>query len=131
MQKYLFSLIALLMVTQQPLSARRVVEEVYVGPRHPVVIREAPVLSWTPAPEPVYVSAPLIVQETPPAELVEVIPISPGEGYVWSKGSWQWNDRWVWHKGSWISKPHPGAYWKPGHWCKSHHGWTWREGHWH
>lgn len=131
MKKYLIGSITLLsLIAVQSLFARHthvIIEEnpvVYVAPRHEVIVAEAPAVYVAAAPE-------VYVQEAPPAELVEVVPGSPGEGYEWIKGSWRWDGRWVWHKGYWGSRPHPGAYWKPGYWHSSHGRWTWREGHWH
>ncbi|CAM2156046.1 Lipoprotein [Pararobbsia alpina] len=37
-----------------------------------------------------------------PAERVEVVPVAPGEGFVWVKGHYKWEG------GAWV--------WVPGHW---------------
>ncbi|HXE60197.1 MAG TPA: YXWGXW repeat-containing protein, partial [Gemmatimonadaceae bacterium] len=42
------------------------------------------------------------VREAPPAERVEVISRSPGPGYVWVAGHWNWDTRqYVWISGRW------------------------------
>jgi len=80
------------------------------------------------SPSPTYV----IVQEQPPADLVDERPATPGSNYIWLPGYWKFKDgRWHWKKGYWEVKPNPGATWVPGHWIKKHHhGWVWIEGHW-
>jgi hypothetical protein len=49
----------------------------------------------------------------PPSPLVEVVPPSPGVGFIWIGGAWVWNGSWVWESGHWDRPPHPGAIWIP------------------
>lgn len=54
------------------------------------------------------------VTEPPPAPIAESIMISPGAGYVWIPGAWDWRgNAWVWEKGRWVIPPEPGSYWVP------------------
>jgi hypothetical protein len=53
------------------------------------------------------------VAGAPPALIAEDIPPSPGAGYVWIGGAWDWQGRWVWGRGHWDRPPHPGAIWVP------------------
>jgi hypothetical protein len=53
------------------------------------------------------------VTDAPPAPIVEDVPRSPGEGYVWISGAWVWSDRWAWESGHWDRPPRPGAVWVP------------------
>jgi len=49
-----------------------------------------------------------IVETNPPAPLVEVMPMSPGPGFMWAPGYWYWNNGWIWLNGSWvIHRPWP------------------------
>jgi WXXGXW repeat (2 copies) len=73
----------------------------------------------------------VVVQQAPPADIVEVQDTKPGPEYSWIKGHWKWeNNKWAWHKGGWTLLPHPEAQWVVGYWQKKHHGWIWVEGHW-
>ncbi|MEI8125629.1 MAG: hypothetical protein WCG42_07745 [Parachlamydiaceae bacterium] len=107
-------------------SHRVYVEEVPVAPV--VVVNEA---------SPVVVNqidgeAPIVVNQEPPAPIVEEIGVAPGPDYVCVPGSWEWNDRWVWKKHVWVARPHPYAVWEPAHWHWSHHhnGYIFEPGHW-
>jgi hypothetical protein len=40
-----------------------------------------------------------------PAPLAEVVPVSPGSGYIWVPGSWVWENGWVWLRGQWVPPP--------------------------
>ena len=53
------------------------------------------------------------VNSAPPAPIVEDIPRSPGEGYIWISGAWVWSGRWTWESGHWDRPPRPGAVWVP------------------
>ena len=67
----------------------------------------------------------------PPAFRGEVAISSPGAGYVWVPGYYDWrNNDYFWIEGSWVLPPHRGAHWvgprydhrgrrhyyRPGHW---------------
>lgn len=88
------------------------------------------------APPPTIIQVPstsvIVVQNEPPAKIVEQTDASPGPDYVWVQGDWKWDGRWVWGKGNWQRKPHEAAVWTPGHWKRHHHhhSWEWIEGHW-
>jgi YXWGXW repeat-containing protein len=72
------------------------------------------------------VEAPL----TPPADLVEAVPVAPGPAYVWVPGYWVWNGGWVWIGGRWVIRPYPHAVWVRGHWGRHGRGYAWTRGHW-
>ena len=40
----------------------------------------------------------VMVDNEPPAELVEIAGTAPGAGYIWVKGNWRWDERWIWGK---------------------------------
>lgn len=65
-----------------------------------------------------------------PAYVFEAMPVSPGPGYVWNAGHWQWQNQWIWLKGHWLAKPQREAVWIMGNWQKNALGWIWQEGHW-
>jgi hypothetical protein len=71
------------------------------------------------------------VVDGPPAERVEVIPVSPGPRYVWVPGYWsRQRQAWNWVPGRWV---HPESHyraWVPGHWAHNRRGWYYTEGHW-
>jgi hypothetical protein len=78
---------------------------------------------------------PAYVQAAPPAppypEVVETIPVRPGETYFWVRGHWAWgHGGYAWIPGRWIERPTPVAVWVPGGWHHQHGGWYWVEGHW-
>lgn len=71
------------------------------------------------------------VREAPPAERVEVISRSPGPGYVWVTGHWNWDTRqYVWIPGRWMVPERGYRVWRPGHWAHDRGGWYWIEGRW-
>ena len=73
----------------------------------------------------------IVVQSAPPADQAEVVPTSPGSGYLWMRGHWKWEgNQWAWEKGRWANRPHPNALWVPGYWHSRQHGWVWISGHW-
>jgi hypothetical protein len=72
----------------------------------------------------------VVVQAAPPEPVVEVVPVSPGVGFVWTPGHWWWNGRWVWAPGVWVRPPRAHAVWVRGHWAHEAHGWRWHEGRW-
>jgi hypothetical protein len=65
----------------------------------------------------------------PPQETVSTV--SPGPGYVWVAGSYNWvGDHYVWMPGSWMMPPRASSAWVAGHWESTTGGYTWIQGHW-
>jgi hypothetical protein len=93
--------------------------------RHVVVSRPAPVVR-----EREYVRAPVVIRQSPPPVVEEVIPPQPGRRYVWTSGYWTWNNRWVWQPGQWVLPPRERAVWVPGHWTEHRGEWVWQSGQW-
>jgi outer membrane lipoprotein SlyB len=83
----------------------------------------------TPAPAPAQPQEVAVAPATPVAP-PETIVASPGPGYVWIPGAWQWRGRWVWVGGYWVAPPSPGAIWVSGYWSPGPHGYIWIGGHW-
>ena len=74
---------------------------------------------------------PVVVPVAPPAPQTEVIPVSPGDEYVWTSGYWRWSGgQWVWTPGSYVARPNRNASWVAGHWEKKHGGYVWVDGYW-
>ncbi|HEY1848000.1 MAG TPA: hypothetical protein VGG37_02285 [Opitutaceae bacterium] len=72
----------------------------------------------------------VVVRSAPPPERHEVIPVSPGPGYVWIHGHWGWHrDRWEWMGGRWDRPAQPGSVWIAGQWVPRGGGYVWVEGH--
>ena len=102
--------------------------------RRPAVVVQAPV----PAAAPIVVQqypdtqepAPIVAQVEPPSPQTEVVPVSPGTGYVWAPGLWVWEGhRHVWHAGRWMA-PRPGHSWAPRTWVRVGGAWHLRGGYW-
>jgi hypothetical protein len=55
----------------------------------------------------------LMVADAPPPPVVEEVTVSPGAGYVWIAGEWNWQGHWVWESGHWARPPRPGMTWVP------------------
>lgn len=71
------------------------------------------------------------VDVAPPAPLYEPVPVSPGIGFVWVPGVWNWGGaRYVWIAGRWERPPHGYNHWRPGTWSRAHRGYRWTEGRW-
>lgn len=72
-----------------------------------------------------------VARQPPPAPQVEVTPPSPGRGYVWTGGAWQWNgDRHVWSSGRWQQPPAANQFWVAGHWTQARGAWNYVPGTW-
>jgi WXXGXW repeat (2 copies) len=74
------------------------------------------------------------VDGPPPAVQDEAVIASPGPGYVWIGGAWDWNAgrrNWDWKSGRWERPPRSGVTWERGHFetRSGHH--YYRSGHWH
>ena len=72
----------------------------------------------------------IVVRTQPPPERIEVVPMSPGPGFIWIRGHWSWrHERWEWINGHWDRVANPGYSWVPGQWVARGNGWVWVEGH--
>jgi hypothetical protein len=68
----------------------------------------------------------VLVTRAPPEVRVEAETVSPGPGYVWTRGYWRWNGAdYVWVPGGWVERPRPAAVWVAGHWVRRPGGWIW------
>ncbi len=75
-------------------------------------------------------AAPVIIQQAPPPPPVETVVVSPGPGYIWVSGEWEWSGRWIWVGGHWANPPRPQAVWVVGRSWHEPHGWHYERGHW-
>jgi hypothetical protein len=70
----------------------------------------------------------------PPPELREEVYVdSPGFGYVWVPGFWDWgvnHTDWVWVPGSWRRPPHEHAVWVAPRYYQGRSHWMYERGHW-
>lgn len=86
------------------------------------------------APQQVFVPQPTVVAPgwapAPPMTPVMPIPRSPGRGFVWTPGYYDWNGGWVWTGGRWVRPPRPGAVWMPGRWDRHRGNWRYSRGYW-
>ncbi|MGA8534478.1 MAG: hypothetical protein WB615_10260 [Candidatus Tumulicola sp.] len=74
------------------------------------------------------IAAYVYVSTSPPAAIVETVPASPGAGYAWVPGYYQWNgSRYVWVHGHYA---HHAGRWCGGHWRHEHRGYYWVNGYW-
>jgi hypothetical protein len=65
-----------------------------------------------------------------PADVRYARPVSPGHGYIWVTGEWQWRGgKYYWKEGYW-QVARPGRTWKPGYWESSQKGYKWHKGYW-
>ena len=66
----------------------------------------------------------------PPAAHYEHRPASPGHGYVWVAGSYDWQDgRWAWIPGRW-DRPEAHAYWVKARYVRDGNSYRYEPGHW-
>ena len=80
--------------------------------------------------------SPYYVNSMPPEPLYETMTTSPGYGYVWIDGYWNWNGyEWVWANGRWVTEQSGYVYvqpyydwddsgrnvYYPGHWSRPEH----------
>jgi outer membrane lipoprotein SlyB len=72
----------------------------------------------------------VVQQPPPPPPPPEPVVVSPGPGYVWIGGEWEWNRGWYWRAGYWMFPPYPGAIWIGGGWHEGSRGWHHDRGHW-
>ena len=73
------------------------------------VVRERVV--YRQGPPPAAVGGEVVVDEAPPAPIVETVTVAPGPGFVWIGGNWVWRGHWAWEGGRWAHPPRPGAVW--------------------
>jgi hypothetical protein len=67
---------------------------------------------------------------TRPADVTYVRPVSPGTGYVWVGGEWEYQGgNYHYHEGSW-QQPRAGHTWKSGYWENGNKGYKWHKGEW-
>ena len=68
----------------------------------------------------------------PPELQTEVAIASPGDGYVWVPGYWDWgvNGQWAWVGGSWQRPEHERAVWVRPEYKNRHGHWHYRKGYW-
>ena len=65
-----------------------------------------------------------------PVDVTYSRPISPGPGYVWTEGEWEYTGgNYHWREGSW-QHAREGHTWKSGHWENSNKGYKWHKGGW-
>jgi hypothetical protein len=78
-----------------------------------------------PPPDAVY------VETAPPAMRAETSVVSPGPGYVWVPGWWNWSGGdYVWVTGVWLQPPRPATRWVAPVWRQTSRGWYRVDGHW-
>lgn len=71
------------------------------------------------------------VDAAPPAPLYDPITVSPGIGFIWVPGFWNWaGSRYVWTSGRWERPPHGYNHWRPGAWHRTQRGYRWTGGRW-
>ena len=71
------------------------------------------------------------IRTGPPPVRAEVVAVSPGPGYVWVPGYYQYRgSAYVWVAGRYERPPRVRARWVPGHWERDRRGWYFVDGHW-
>jgi len=71
------------------------------------------------------------VRTGPPPVRAEVVAVSPGPGYVWVPGYYQYRgNSYVWVGGRYERPPRARARWVPSHWERDRRGWYFVDGHW-
>ena len=72
----------------------------------------------------------IVTRRPPPLRYERRIP-SPGRGYVYVKGFWNWDGgRWVWIPGRWDRPAVADAYWIPARYVRTSRGTIYEPGHW-
>jgi hypothetical protein len=67
----------------------------------------------------------------PPAFRAEVALGSPGPGYYWVPGYYDWDGRgYAWIRGAWVVPPHPHALWVAPRYERRGRGYVYHRGHW-
>ncbi len=58
-------------------------------------------------------------------------PPTPGPGFIWIPGYWQWNNvEYYWVPGTWMVPPTPGSLWTPGYWEFRDGAYVFNHGYW-
>jgi WXXGXW repeat (2 copies) len=73
-----------------------------------------------------------IVTTQPTNSEIMVIPVSPGEGFIYINDSWDWNPgahSYQATPGRWVA-PKKSAVWVNGAWKKKRGGWKYNKGYW-
>lgn len=72
-----------------------------------------------------------ITTRRPPPLRYERRIVSPGAGYVYVKGFWNWDGgRWVWIPGRWDRPAVADGYWIPARYVRTARGTIYEPGHW-
>jgi len=72
-----------------------------------------------------------IAHSAPPHVRAEVRTTSPGAGYVWVNGFWNWDGgQWVWLPGRWERPASVDVTWVDPHYYREEGGWRYEPGHW-
>lgn len=68
----------------------------------------------------------------PPGIRAEVAIDTPGPGYIWVPGYWDWgvNREWAWTPGAWQRAPHERAVWVAPRYHQRRGHWMYERGHW-
>src|SRR5271165_4386630 len=68
----------------------------------------------------------------PPPIPVYEQPICPADGYLWTPGSWAYDDDdgYYWVPGTWVEAPQVGFLWTPGYWGWGGNAFLFHEGYW-
>ena len=69
----------------------------------------------------------------PPGLRAEVGITSPGPGYYWVPGYWDWSvagAEWIWVPGAWARPPHARAVWVTPRYARHRGHWRYERGHW-
>ena len=78
--------------------------------------------------------SPVYAKVAPPAVKTEARPESPGTGWVWIQGHWEWNvsqETWVWVDGTWEQPPEDGTAWTDPEYQDNNGDWMYVPGYWH
>jgi hypothetical protein len=98
-----------------------------------------PATAQTPVVVPVQAAVPsgaMVMTDVPaipprPTNYNVVTTASPGPGYVYVEGYYNWNgSRYDWVPSGWVRTPAPTAVWQPAHWQRAEGGYVWVGGAW-
>jgi hypothetical protein len=67
----------------------------------------------------------------PPAPMAETPTASPGQGFAWVAGFWNWNGtQYAWSPGHWERPPQPAQSWQAPQWEREGNRFRFRQGRW-